>query len=168
MHSLGKLVPFGPLMSDPRFSPTAPSAAAPYAGDIGPKETWEQLSKDPHAQLVDVRTEAEWNFVGVPDLSGLNRQTLLCEWQRFPPASNPNFAAEVTDALSQTSYRKGAALFFLCRSGARSRSAAIAMTKLGYGPCFNIADGFEGALDPARHRGSAAGWKAAGLPWIQT
>ena len=72
------------------------------------------------------------------------------------------------EALKRTNYRKGAPLLMICRSGARSRSAAIALTAAGYGPCFNIKDGFEGALDPERHRGSAAGWKAEGLPWIQT
>jgi rhodanese-related sulfurtransferase len=118
--------------------------------------------------LVDVRTEAEWNFVGVPDLGPLSRQTLLCEWQRFPPAPNLNFVSEVQDALKQSNYRKGAALVFLCRSGSRSRAAAIAMTAAGYGPCFNIKDGFEGALDAELHRGAAAGWKAAGLPWLQS
>jgi len=71
------------------------------------------------------------------------------------------------DALKKTGYRPGAPLFFLCRSGARSRAAAIALTEAGYGPCFNIKDGFEGALDTKRHRG-ALGWKAAGLPWLQT
>ncbi len=168
MHSTDGLSFLGPKMSDPRISPTAHSAAAGYAGDLGSKETWERLKGDPNAQLIDVRTEAEWNFVGVPDLSTLERQALLCEWQFFPPAANPNFTAEVTEALKQTHYRNGSALFFLCRSGARSRAAAIAMTRLGYGPCFNVADGFEGALDPARHRGSAAGWKASGLPWTQS
>jgi len=155
-------------MIDPRLSPNTPSGTAGYAGDLGPKETWEQLDKDPHAQLIDVRTEAEWNFVGVPDLSALHRQTLLCEWQRFPSAANPHFAAEVAEALKDTGYHRGSALYFLCRSGGRSRAAAIAITELGYGPCFNVADGFEGALDQARHRGSAAGWKALGLPWIQS
>jgi rhodanese-related sulfurtransferase len=74
----------------------------------------------------------------------------------------------VIEALKRTSHKKGAPLLMLCRSGARSRAAAIALTAAGYGPCFNIKDGFEGALDPERHRGAAAGWKAEGLPWIQT
>jgi len=165
---MDRLVLIGPGMTDPRLSPNTLSGAAGYAGDLGPKETWERLKSDPHAQLVDVRTEAEWNFVGVPDLSALERRTLLCEWQHFPAAANPNFAPEVAEALKDAGYRKGSALFFLCRSGARSRAAAIAMTQLGYGPCFNVAEGFEGALDQARHRGSAAGWKASGLPWIQS
>lgn len=144
------------------------SAAQGYAGDIGPQEAWERLSQDQAAQLIDVRTVAEWNFVGVPDLGSLQRKPLLCEWQHFPSAANANFVGEAAEALRGTSYRPDAPLFFLCRSGARSRAAAIAMTAAGYGPCFNIADGFEGNLDATRHRGAAGGWKAIGLPWIQT
>jgi rhodanese-related sulfurtransferase len=146
--------------------PTSPSGAG-YAGDLSPKETWDLFVKERTGQLIDVRSEPEWNFVGVPDLGHEGRQAILCEWQRFPTAPNPNFIKEVEAALKGTNYQKGAPLFFLCRSGARSRAAAIAMTAAGYGPCFNIKDGFEGALDPERHRGTAAGWKAEGLPWIQ-
>ena len=155
-------------MSGPLPSQTASSPSGGYAGDLTPRESWELLVKDPDGQLVDVRTEAEWNFVGVPDLSPLKRRVLFCEWQRFPAGSNPDFVAEVIEALKRTNHRRGAPLLMLCRSGARSRSAAIALTAAGYGPCFNIKDGFEGALDPERHRGSAAGWKAEGLPWLQT
>jgi rhodanese-related sulfurtransferase len=155
-------------MSGPHPSQTASSPSGGYAGDLTPRQSWELLLKDPGGQLVDVRTEAEWNFVGVPDLSPLERRAVFCEWQRFPAGSNPDFVAQVIEALKRTSHRKGAPLMMLCRSGARSRSAAIALTAAGYGPCFNIKDGFEGALDPERHRGSAAGWKAEGLPWIQT
>jgi len=138
-----------------------------YAGDLSPRESWERLARETEAQLIDVRTEAEWNFVGIPDLTALQRRTLLCEWQRFPPAANPDFVQEVVEALKSTPYRPGAPLFFLCRSGGRSRAAAIAMTSAGYGPCFNIQDGFEGALDGKRHRGASGGWKAEGLFWIQ-
>jgi rhodanese-related sulfurtransferase len=153
-------------MSEPYSPQTGPSGAG-YAWDLSPKETWDLLAKDKAAQLVDVRSEAEWNFVGVPDLGPSDRQTILCQWQRFPPAPNPNFVQEVERALTGTHYKKGAPLFFLCRSGARSRAAAIAMTAAGYAPCFNIMDGFEGALDAERHRGQAAGWKGEGLSWVQ-
>jgi rhodanese-related sulfurtransferase len=139
-----------------------------YAGDISPRETWERLTRETAAQLIDVRTVAEWNFVGVPDLASLQRHALLCEWQHFPSAPNGGFVQEVAEALKQSGYRAGAPLFCLCRSGARSRAAAIALTEAGYGPCFNIKDGFEGTLDKERHRGGSAGWKAEGLPWMQT
>ena len=141
---------------------------AGYAGDVAPAQSWERLSQDPAAQLIDVRTLAEWNFVGIPDLAPLQRQALLCQWQLFPSGANPDFVEQAKTALKGTAYRPDAPLFFLCRSGARSRAAAIAMTAAGFGPCFNIEDGFEGGLDPSRHRGAADGWKASGLPWIQT
>jgi rhodanese-related sulfurtransferase len=155
-------------MSSRDSSQTASASPAGYAGDLTSQESWDRLSHDGTAQLIDVRTIAEWNFVGVPDLAGLNRQTVLCEWQRFPPGANPNFVQEAAEALKNAGYQPGAPLFFLCRSGARSRAAAIAMTRAGFGPCFNIADGFEGNLDQERHRGTSGGWKAAGLPWVQT
>jgi rhodanese-related sulfurtransferase len=78
-------------------------------------------------------------------------------------ARNPDFAAE----LARAGIGKGQPLYFLCRSGARSRSAAIAMTGLGYGPCSNVAGGFEGNRDSDGHRGTVEGWKAAGCPWRQ-
>lgn len=154
-------------MPSSNLSQTGQSAPS-YAGDISPTEAWSRLAQDPAARLIDVRTQAEWNFVGVPDLTALSRPALFCEWQYFPGGQNPDFVAQAAAAAAQSGHAKGAPLFFLCRSGGRSRSAAIAMTANGYGPCFNIADGFEGSLDAERHRGMAGGWKAEGLPWIQT
>jgi rhodanese-related sulfurtransferase len=155
-------------MSNRDSSQTVSSSGAAYAGDVSPQESWERLSQDPTALLIDVRTVAEWNFVGIPDLGPLQRQAVLCEWQHVPAAANEAFVEQAAEALKRASYRPDAPIFFLCRSGARSRAAAIAMTAAGYGPCFNIADGFEGNLDAKRHRGNAGGWKAGGLPWIQT
>ena len=146
----------------------AASSTVGYAGDISSRESWDRLAADTGAQLIDVRTVAEWNFVGVPDLSALDREPLFCEWQRFPSAPNPDFVQELAQALQQTTYRPGAPLLFICRSGARSRSAAIAMTRAGFGPCFNVADGFEGTPDREHHRGRKEGWKVSGLPWIQS
>lgn len=144
----------------------APSAD--YAGDIAVSEAWRVLSQDPGAVMVDVRSRAEWSFVGLPDLSGIGKQVLTVEWQVFPGMSvNQAFGDEV-EALLQARPDKKAPVLFLCRSGARSRSAAIAVTARGLGPCYNVAGGFEGDLDAARHRGGTNGWKAAGLPWQQS
>lgn len=140
-----------------------------YAGELDSPQAWKRLGEDALAQLIDVRTDAEWRYVGVPDLSSIARQPLLIEWQRYPGlGQNPDFVDEVTAALERAGYREGAALYFLCRSGSRSRAAAMVMTAAGYGPCFNVRDGFEGGLDDDRHRGSASGWKVAGLPWVQS
>ncbi len=138
-----------------------------YGGDVAPEEAWRVLQSNPEAALVDVRTRAEWSFVGLPDLSGAGKEPVLMEWQQFPAmALNPGFAADLAGALGAA--RKQAPVFFLCRSGARSRAAAIAMTAAGFGQCFNIAGGFEGDLDGDRHRGGRTGWKAAALPWVQS
>jgi rhodanese-related sulfurtransferase len=114
-----------------------------YAGEVSAKEAWQRLSDEPAALLVDVRSIAEWNFVGIPELSSLSRTAVLVEWQTFPPgpAPNPEFASELGQALAKAGYQKGNPLFFICRSGSRSRSAAIAATAAGFGPCFNIYDG---------------------------
>lgn len=140
---------------------TAPTA---YAGDVDPKTAWAALERDPKAALVDVRTQAEWSFVGTPDLAKLNRQPVLVEWQSYPAMkTNAGFVAE----LKAAGLGPGRPLYFLCRSGARSRAAAIAATAAGLGPCFNIAGGFEGDRDAQSRRGSIGGWKVAGLPWRQ-
>jgi rhodanese-related sulfurtransferase len=137
-----------------------------YAGDLSATEAWTLLGSDRTAQLVDVRTHAEWSFVGTPDLSGLGRTVHFMEWQDFPAmAQDADFVTKTGAALGPD---KNAPVLFLCRSGGRSRSAAIAMTQAGYARAYNIAGGFEGELDRDRHRGSKNGWKAAGLPWIQT
>ena len=127
------------------------------------------LISDPRTQLVDVRTQAEWNFVGLPDVSSLGRRVHCIEWQSFPTgAPNPDFVAEVSGALSSAGADKDTPVLFMCRSGARSRGAAMAMTRAGYSKAINIGDGFEGNLDAERHRGTKSGWKAAGLPWKQS
>lgn len=139
-------------------------ADAAYAGDVSSKEAWERLSRDPEAVLVDVRTDAEWAYVGLPDLSRIGKSPVLVQWQRFPDMQvNGNFSEEVI----AKGIRPEQAVYFICRSGQRSRHAAMALSAAGYGQCFNVSDGFEGGHDAERHRGTIEGWKAAGLPWTQ-
>lgn len=134
-----------------------------YAGDVTPADTYAALQADERAVLVDVRTEAEWAYVGTPDVSELGKQTVLVEWQRYADgARNAGFVEELRAAGLHASRP----LYFICRSGVRSRHAAEAATAAGLGPAYNVVDGFEGQLDAHQHRG-VGGWKAAGLPWTQ-
>src|SRR6516165_6621427 len=104
-----------------------------------------------------------------PDLRALDKTPLFLEWQAYPSMQvDGQFAARLGSMLESAAVDRGASLVFLCRSGARSRAAAIAMTNAGWAPCFNVSDGFEGPLDGSRHRGGVSGWKAGGLPWTQT
>ncbi|WP_422368296.1 rhodanese-like domain-containing protein [Pelagibius sp.] len=135
-----------------------------YAGDLSPAEAWSLLKEDPKAVLVDVRTMPEWNFVGLPRLDGLSKETICVSWQVFPGMDmNADFAGEV----AARGVAKDQPVLLICRSGARSRSAAMALTAAGFGPCYNVAEGFEGDRNGDLHRGSVGGWKVAGLPWAQ-
>lgn len=135
---------------------------------VSVEEAWARLKSDAASTLIDVRTGAEWAFVGLPDLASIGKRPLLIEWQDFPGNQvNKAFVDRVAEALAATGANKDSELFFICRSGGRSLSAARAMTAAGYSRCRNVADGFEGPLDPNRHRGRLGGWKAKGLPWVQ-
>ncbi|GAB3454942.1 rhodanese-like domain-containing protein [Kineococcus endophyticus] len=131
-----------------------------YAGDLTPREAFDLVQRDPDAVLVDVRTEAEWRFVGVP--SGLDRDPVLVSWL---PVDADRFLAELAAVgLTPGTDR---AVVFLCRSGQRSVAAADTATAAGIAPSYNVLEGFEGPLDAEGHRG-ASGWRAAGLPWRQS
>jgi rhodanese-related sulfurtransferase len=132
--------------------------------NVPPRKTWEALKGDPQAQLVDVRTDAEWNFVGVPDLAQAGKQPALIPWQVYP-AMQVNGA--FVEHLKEAGLTPDNHIYFLCRSGARSMAAAQAAQAAGYAHVYNIADGFEGPPDGDGHRGSVAGWKADELPWRQ-
>ena len=132
--------------------------------NVSPKQSFAALLADPAAQLIDVRTDAEWQYVGIPDLREAGKRAVLISWQYFPSGNvNPGFIGELRDAgLSGE-----ATLYFLCRSGVRSLAAAEAAEAAGFARCFNVAEGFEGHHDVAGHRGTVSGWKAEGLPWRQ-
>jgi rhodanese-related sulfurtransferase len=132
--------------------------------DVSPRATWQELAQDPDAMLVDCRTDAEWNFVGIPDVSELGKQVVLIPWQVYP-------SMQLNGAFAEHLHRAGATpttkLYFICRSGARSLAAGQAAQAAGFPQAFNVADGFEGPVDAEGHRGTVAGWKADGLPWRQ-
>jgi rhodanese-related sulfurtransferase len=133
-----------------------------YAGELSPTEAWELLDRDPEAVLVDVRSEAEWMFVGVPDITELGKKLVTVSWNLWPSGTgNPDFLQQ----LAEIGVSEGPVLF-ICRSGIRSKAAAQAATAAGIAPSYNVTQGFEGDLDELGHRGGA-GWRAAGLPWRQ-
>jgi rhodanese-related sulfurtransferase len=132
--------------------------------NVAPTQTWEALQADDNAQLVDVRTDVEWNFVGLPELSAAGKQPILIPWQVYPTMQrNPGFEDNLRDAGLTADHK----IYFICRSGARSMAAAEAARAAGFPHVFNVADGFEGPPDVAGHRGTTAGWKADDLPWRQ-
>ncbi|MFN8227375.1 MAG: rhodanese-like domain-containing protein [Mycobacterium sp.] len=135
-----------------------------YAGDITPEQAWTMLEEHSDAVLVDCRTDAEWRFVGTADISALGRDVVYVEWNRGDGTHNDGF---VDDLIAGGVTPGDRPVIFLCRSGNRSIGAAEAATAAGIAPSYNVLDGFEGNLDDRRHRGGT-GWKAVGLPWVQS
>jgi len=135
-----------------------------YAGDITPDQTWALLRENSDAVLVDCRTAAEWEWVGVADLSALGREALFVEWNHSDGTHNENFVADLLAAGLSAAQRP---VVFLCRSGKRSALAAATATEAGIEPCYNVTDGFEGQIDEQFHRG-VGGWRAVGMPWRQS
>ncbi|HEV7856127.1 MAG TPA: rhodanese-like domain-containing protein [Herminiimonas sp.] len=131
----------------------------PYAGAVTPQEAYALLQSDPSVKLVDVRTNAERDWVGRVDIPA--SQHLAVQWNIYPGGvPNQDFLLQLSQAADQNNV-----LLFLCRSGVRSRHSAKLATENGYANCFDILEGFEGDKDAEGHRKTVGGWCRAGLPW---
>ena len=130
----------------------------PYEGALLPAEAHAVLQQQPGAKLVDVRSRAELEFVGrVPG-------SVEIEWKSYPGMlPNPGFLEQLAQQVPQD-----AIVMFICRSGGRSHDTAAAATQAGYREAYNVLEGFEGDRDSSGHRNTAGGWRARGLPWVQS
>jgi rhodanese-related sulfurtransferase len=138
----------------------AKEAQLPYAGALTPREAYELLQSDPSAKLVDVRTNAERDWVGRVDIPPT--QHLAVQWNTYPGGvANQDFLPQLSQGADKENV-----LLFLCRSGVRSRHSAKLATENGYMNCFDILEGFEGDKDAEGHRKTVGGWCHAGLPWV--
>lgn len=148
-------------MADPKAIKQAAAERArklglAYAGALLPAEARELMKAG--AKLVDVRTKPELQYVGrIPG-------SLAIEWQTWPGSKpNPEFIGELAAGVD-----KDEPAMFICRSGARSHSAAEAAMRAGWKETYNVLEGFEGDKDPENHRGTINGWRKSGLPWVQS
>lgn len=128
-----------------------------YAGDLTPADAWAKLEAG--AILVDVRTEGEWAHIGIPETKATENDPLFISWSFPGGVPNPEFIDQLKQQAPEDA---GVELLFLCRSGQRSISAAIAATRAGY-TSYNILEGFEGEPDRYGER-TVNGWKNRGLP----
>lgn len=132
--------------------------ALPYAGVVTPTEAAYLLEHLPKAVLVDVRSAAEWQFVGiVPNSVRIELKT----WPGMQP--NPHFQAQLKEQVDLE-----ATVLFMCRSGVRSDEAARLASGIGFSSVYNVLEGFEGDKNAEGHRGTVGGWKGRGLPWQQS
>lgn len=129
----------------------------PYEGALLPVEAYEIMQSAPGAKLVDVRTRAELDWVG--RITG----AVEIEWVTYPGMKpNAHFVAQLEQMVDKESL-----VMFICRSGVRSKSAAIAATLAGYADCYNVLEGFEGDKNTDGQRNRLNGWRVCELPWEQ-
>lgn len=132
----------------------------PYAGAVTPQEALDLLLADPSVKLVDVRTNAERDWVGRVDIPAT--QHAAVQWNLYPGGTpNPDFLAQLAQVA-----QKDDVILFLCRGAVRSRHAAKLATENGYANCFDVLEGFEGEKDADGHRKNVNGWCKARLPWL--
>lgn len=148
------------LLTDTLNAARARIAPAPYAGAVTPQEAYALLQAESGVKLIDVRTNAERDWIGRVAIAA--EQHGAVEWSQYPGgALNPAFLDQLAGIA-----RPQDVLLFLCRSGVRSRHAAKLATEHGYLYCYDILEGFEGDKDAQGHRKQVAGWCHAGLPWL--
>ncbi len=129
------------------------------AGNIlaqGPKkilsiEAYDMLNTVPDSYLVDVRTRAEYQFVGHPITAYHFPYMFLSNelvkngedyLYRFD-FKNKVFIEEISKIFKKTDN-----LLVLCRDGSRSTAAAVELSEAGFKNIYNIEDGFEGPMFP--------------------
>jgi sulfur dioxygenase len=132
-----------------------PRPAAGYAGDVTPELAF-QWWQSGEAVLVDIRTDAERDWVGVVPGS------VNIEWKHWP---GMQIRAEFDQEL-RAKVPPGSKIVMLCRSGIRSIASSRRATELGY-EAYNVLEGFQGDPDDHGHRDSLGGWRVRGLPWRQ-
>ena len=116
------------------------------------KELKEFLSNNKNVELLDVRTQDEWDNIGRPDGEKLGLTTHFVTIIRSPdPSANREFIEEVKKKIIPNKQ-----LLIMCKAGGRSMMAAQLLSQENIS-CINISDGFEG-------NGENLGWKNEGLP----
>lgn len=138
----------------------AQDQSLPYAGAVTPLEAWNLLQADTNIMLVDVRTNAERDWVGRVIINDAQHHAV--QWMLYPESiPNPDFMAQLSALISD----KDTIILFLCRSGVRSCYGAKLATEHGYTQCFDILEGFEGNKDAHGHRKTVGGWCHSNLAW---
>ncbi len=135
----------------------------PYKRNLLPKQAFENLQNNPEALFIDVRSSAEYKFVGFAHDSVLIPWTDEPNWQPNPES----FADAVMNKLKDRDNALDTEIILMCRSGFRSNDALKCLEASGFTHVSHVASGFEGDLDEFDQRGNLNGWRHDGMPWSQ-
>jgi rhodanese-related sulfurtransferase len=136
-------------------------------------EAYDILKSNPKILLIDVRSRAEFSFVGHPTVVDRNipyrmlgaDYAIDAKRKQYTMVPNVDFPAALEKAMQEAGATKSDPIMVMCRSGTRSRMAVDYMAKLGFTQVYNIVDGFEGDKDKATGHRTVNGWKNSNLPW---
>lgn len=137
---------------------------------LTPADAHAALEADPSIVFIDVRDPIEISYVGHASATDaivpLKIQTHKFNAKKggYTYRANENFMAEVDAAVARAGADKSTPIFLICRSGARSATAAKKLIEAGYTSVWNLIEGFEGDKSKAGER-TVNGWRNAGLPW---
>tara|TARA_B100000780_G_C20920109_1_gene366515 strand:- start:316 stop:693 length:378 start_codon:yes stop_codon:yes gene_type:complete len=110
------------------------------------------LTDNKNVELLDVRTQDEWDKVGKPDGEKIGLKTHFVTIVRSSePSANKDFIEEVKKIIDPNKK-----LLVMCKAGGRSMTASLLLSQEKIN-CINVSDGFEG-------NGEDPGWKNEGLP----
>ena len=135
-----------------------------YKRNLLPKMAIERLQNNPQALFVDVRSKAEYKYVGYPENSILIPWIDDPDWEPNPEA----FSDAVMQELDGRENLSDTEIILICRSGFRSNEALKCLENKGFTQVSHVASGFEGDLDVNDHRGNLNGWRHDGMPWSQS
>ena len=135
-----------------------------YKRNLLPKMAVEKLQNNPQALFVDVRSKAEYKYVGYPENSILIPWIDDPDWEPNPEA----FSDLVMQELDGRENLLNTEIILICRSGFRSNEALKCLENKGFTQVSHVASGFEGDLDENDHRGNLNGWRHDGMPWSQS
>jgi rhodanese-related sulfurtransferase len=152
-------------------------------------EAYDMLNTVPDTFIIDVRTRAEYQFVGHPVGAYLFPYMLMTDnfvkendqWGYQFDVKNTAFVTEISKVFQQSNN-----LLIICRDGMRSAPAAKELANAGFKNVFDVGDGFEGAEFPSFEDANSnkfyrqlarrnkiyglnqrrhSGWQWWGLPW---
>jgi rhodanese-related sulfurtransferase len=105
------------------------------------------------ALMIDVRTPAEIEYVGLADPVDANVPYMMDDYgvwddkkSRFMMSPNSGFLSKVSDIEAKAGLDKNSTIIVMCRSGDRSSGAANLLTQAGYTQVYSVVDGFEGDM----------------------
>jgi len=135
-----------------------------YKRNLLPKMAVERLQSNSQALFVDVRSKAEYKYVGYPENSILIPWIDEPDWEPNPEV----FSDLVMQELDGRENLSDTEIILICRSGFRSNEALKCLENKGFTQVSHVASGFEGDLDENDHRGNLNGWRHDGMPWSQS